>query len=92
MASKSTENLMDVQNIASVWSPCLFPTLNINSNDLFIYTNFQISLLEFLINEQNSLFNAKDVGSNRGIMPITINPVPDTKEKKKENKLCCAIL
>lgn len=89
MASKSTENLMDVQNIASVWSPCLFPTLNINSNDLFIYTNFQISLLEFLIKEQNSLFDAKDVGTNRGIMPIA-NPVPQTKENKK--KLCCSIL
>lgn len=88
MASKKTENLMDVQNIASVWSPCLLPTLNINSNDLFIYTNFQISLLEFLIREQNSLFDAKEVGSNRGIMPIA--PVPDTKENKK--KLCCTIL
>lgn len=80
---------MDVQNIASVWSPCLFPTLNINSNDLFFYTNFQISLLEFLIKEQNSLFDAKDVGGNRGIMPV-VNPVPETKENKK--KLCCAIL
>lgn len=80
---------MDVQNIASVWSPCLFPTLNINSNDLFIYTNFQISLLEFLIKEQSNLFDAKDIGSNRGIIP-SVNPVPDTKKKKK--KLRCAIL
>lgn len=90
MASKKTENLMDVQNIASVWSPCLFPTLNINSNDLFIYTNFQISLLEFLIREQSSLFDAKEVGSNRGIMPVATILVPDTKENK--NKLCCTIL